>query len=222
VEPTTAVNSQSEQRPRRAARALPPCAPWCACRCRQRAHPPHVVHGRGERAHPAPPSAPPMPRRPPPPDGLEPPQDLVHTRALPLTDGIARMARGTPSNGAGAPGRVLGDRRRHPQRAPPLLRRHRRAAGRRVPRVALVRQRRQHPIDQGAYGAQGRVAGHTRRGRAITAPGGLLAIISTPGVVLREGNTWVRKMGPSARPLAGSKCAFFSNLLDALDQGQLA
>jgi hypothetical protein len=112
-----AVNFQFEQRRQTEALTLHPGLLLCSCRCRQRAHPHRVVHGGGKREHLAHPSDSTMPDLSQQPDSLEPPKDLFHTFAFPLTDGIARMASGPPINGAGAPRRVLGHMRRHPQLA---------------------------------------------------------------------------------------------------------
>jgi hypothetical protein len=58
------------------------------------AHPHQVVGGRREGKHPTDPVGAPMPGLAQSGDGLEPAEDLFHSFALGLTDGVARLASG--------------------------------------------------------------------------------------------------------------------------------
>src|SRR5918994_2924858 len=117
LEHLTAVNFPFEQGLQSIALALHPCLPLCSCRCRQRAHPHHVVHGGSTREHPAHPGDPTMPDLPQQPHGFEPPKDVLDALAFPLTHRVARMAGGAPINSARPTRGILRHMRRHPQLA---------------------------------------------------------------------------------------------------------
>src|SRR5712671_3639579 len=84
----------------------------------QISQPNEVVRGDGEGEHPLHTLQAAMTELPQSANGLQPAEDLFHALALPLTDLVARMARGPLVDGAAAVRVVLGHVRRHVQRAP--------------------------------------------------------------------------------------------------------
>jgi hypothetical protein len=83
--------------------------PSALCHGCQGAHADQVVHGCCNGEHPADACHPAMPRLPQQPHGLEPPKELLHAIAFPLTDSLARMVGCPAVDGAGPPSGMLGD-----------------------------------------------------------------------------------------------------------------